>query len=286
MLIAQLSDLHICRAGETVFGGRDSAQSLARCVQTVNALRPQPDSVILTGDLVNTGHIDEYSRLKSMLALLDSRYYLMPGNHDERTTMRQVFAEHDYLGTQGPMQYSVTRAGWRILALDTVVPGAEGGALDEARMRWLEATLAEQPTLPSIIFMHHPAFPTGIVHMDDGCVHEPRFWALLARQPQVKGVSCGHIHRAIFSQHAGMPVCVAPSTAAHLGLQLDAAEQFGVTDEPVGFLLHHCLGDEVRTHCVWVAAPASPSALPLQRRKIQSSSDSTIETTILVATGK
>jgi 3',5'-cyclic-AMP phosphodiesterase len=252
MLIAQLSDLHICRASDTVFGGRDSAQSLARCVQAVNALRPRPDFVMLSGDLVNTGHIDEYMRLESILASLEARYYLMPGNHDERATLRSVFAGHGYLGRSGPIQYVIEHAGWRTVTLDTVVPGAEHGELDAPRLAWLEATLAQQPQQPTIVFMHHPAFATGIVDMDGGRVREPGFWPLLARHPQVKRVSCGHVHRAVFTQRGALPVCIAPSTAATLGLQLDAAVALQVTDEPVGFLLHNTVDQEVLTHCVWV----------------------------------
>jgi 3',5'-cyclic AMP phosphodiesterase CpdA len=252
MLIAQLSDLHICRTGEAVFGGRDSAASLERCIDAVNALQPSPDFAVLSGDLVNMGHFDEYMRLKSILERLTARYYLMPGNHDERSTLRRAFPEHRYLGESGPIQYVLDHAGWRVIALDTVVPECEHGELDAARLAWLARTLAEQPQRPSVVFMHHPAFATGIVEMDSGRVRAPGFWNLLARHAQVKRVSCGHVHRALFTLHEGVPVCIAPSTAATLSLQLDAQRALAVTSEPVGFLLHQAHADELRTHCVSV----------------------------------
>jgi Icc protein len=257
MLIAQLSDLHICRANDSVFGGVDSAQSLIQCVQAVNALRPQPDFVVLSGDLVNTGHPDEYIRLQSILKRLNARYYLMPGNHDDRAALRSAFDAHTYLGSDGPVQYVIEQAHWRVLALDTIVPGAEHGELDAPRLTWLETALMAHAQRPTIIFMHHPAYATGIVEMDGGRVHAPAFWSLLARHRQIKLVSCGHVHRAIFAQHETVPVCVAPSTAAHLSLQLDSSTRLGVTNEPVGFLLHHSVDEELRTHCVWV-----PTRLP------------------------
>jgi 3',5'-cyclic-AMP phosphodiesterase len=254
MLIAQLSDLHVCRAGDSVFGGHDSAASLARCIEALNALRPRPAFAMLSGDLVNTGHPEEYARLKSILTSLGTPYYLMPGNHDDRAALRSAFAEHAYLGTSGPMQYVLEHAPLRCIALDTLVPGAEHGELDAAQLAWLDATLADRPRQPSVVFMHHPAFATGIIEMDSGRVRQAEaFWSVLARHPQVKRVACGHVHRAIFTQHRGLPACIAPSTAAHLGLQLDPGVALQVTGEPVGFLLHALRGEDVVTHCVWVA---------------------------------
>jgi 3',5'-cyclic AMP phosphodiesterase CpdA len=180
----------------------------------------------------------------------------MPGNHDDRPALRRAFATHAYLGNEGPIQFVVEQAGWRLVALDTTVPGAEHGELDAQRLAWLDTTLMQHAQRPTLIFMHHPAFATGILEMDGGRVQAAAFWEVVARHRQIKLVSCGHVHRAIFAQHRSIPVCVAPSTAAHLSLQLDPAARLSVSNEPVGFLLHQSVENEVRTHCVWV--PAQP----------------------------
>jgi 3',5'-cyclic AMP phosphodiesterase CpdA len=169
--------------------------------------------------------------------------------------LRAAFPEHTYLGADGPIQYVVEHRALHCIALDTLVPGAEHGELDTQRLAWLEAALAARAQQPNMVFMHHPAFATGIIEMDSGCVRQAAsFWALLARHPQVKRVSCGHVHRAVFAQQQGLPACIAPSTAAQLGLQLDVHTELQVTDEPVGFLLHYTVSHDVLTHCVWVPA--------------------------------
>jgi 3',5'-cyclic-AMP phosphodiesterase len=254
MIIVQLTDSHICRPGETVFGGRDSAATLARCIEAVNALRPSPACVMLSGDLVNTGHSDEYMHLKPILARLTAPYYLMPGNHDERSALRAAFPSHRYLGAEGFIQYAVEQPGLRVLALDTVVPGAEGGALDDERLQWLDAALSQRSDAPCLILMHHPAFETGIARMDQGRVQNAAFWPLVARHAHVKRVACGHLHRTLHTTQHGVAACIAPSTAAQLGVQLEPGAALEVTGEPPGFLIHALAGGEIVTHCVSVPA--------------------------------
>ena len=75
---------------------------LARCVQEIRRLRPQPDLVIATGDLVDLGIAEEYAHLRQLLAPLPMPCYLIPGNHDERGALREAFPEHAYLRQWAP----------------------------------------------------------------------------------------------------------------------------------------------------------------------------------------
>ena len=59
MLIAQLSDPHLT-AGVL---GAEPAAGLHRALGRVLALRPRPDCVVITGDLVDHGRTDEYVTL-------------------------------------------------------------------------------------------------------------------------------------------------------------------------------------------------------------------------------
>src|SRR6266851_489246 len=97
MLIAQISDMHVKAEGELLYGRIDTAGFLERAVAHVNALDPRPDIVIATGDLVEGGKPEEYARLKRLLAPLAMPVHLIPGNHDARDALREVFADHAYL---------------------------------------------------------------------------------------------------------------------------------------------------------------------------------------------
>ena len=61
MLIAQISDTHI-RDHLGMFGELvDTSETLKKAVQLLNALDPQPDVVLVTGDLTDDGTKEQYS---------------------------------------------------------------------------------------------------------------------------------------------------------------------------------------------------------------------------------
>ena len=68
MLIAHISDLHIRRPGELAYRRVDTAAYLQRCIGHIVDQRPQPDIVVATGDLVDTGRPEEYGHLAKILA--------------------------------------------------------------------------------------------------------------------------------------------------------------------------------------------------------------------------
>jgi len=167
MLICQISDLHVRAPGELAYRRVDTAAFIRRCVSHILAERPLPDVVVVTGDLVDRGQPDEYRHLAALLGPLSMPFYLIPGNHDERSSLRNAFPGHRYLNTGGEfLHYVVSLGPLQLLGLDTVVPGEGGGLLCTDRLRWLEARLDELHGSPVVVLMHHPPFVTGISHMD------------------------------------------------------------------------------------------------------------------------
>ena len=84
MLIAQISDLHVAAEGSLVVGKVNSRAALADAVARLNALRPRPDLVVITGDLVNGPKPGEYEALAPLLKPLAIPWCAIPGNHDDR----------------------------------------------------------------------------------------------------------------------------------------------------------------------------------------------------------
>ncbi len=103
MLIAHLSDPHVRPDGVLYQGVVDSNAQFAAAIAHVNALDPRPDLVLLSGDLVDHGHADEYAMLARLLAPLDVPVLAIPGNHDEREAFRQAFAGQSWLPAYGPI---------------------------------------------------------------------------------------------------------------------------------------------------------------------------------------
>jgi 3',5'-cyclic AMP phosphodiesterase CpdA len=260
MLIAQISDTHVKPRGKLAMDRVDTAGHLARAVAHINSLRPAPDLVLVTGDLVDAGMAEEYAHLGDLLAPLAMPVYLIPGNHDLRDPLRQAFAGHRYLPAGDFVQYVVEVGPLRLIALDTLTPGAPHGELCDRRLDWLEARLGESDR-PTILFMHHPPFECGLKVFDDTRLNvgAERLAAIVRLHPNVERILCGHVHRPIQVRWAGTIASVAPSTAhqATLDLAPDAPLMFSM--DPPAVALHQWRpGTGLVTHLSYVGEYDGP----------------------------
>ncbi len=232
-LLAQISDLHV-RADD---GGAAVGQVQRALAQ---AKQYGVDAILLTGDLVNSEAADEYKALAQALADPPAPLYLMPGNHDDRACIRDLFPEHQYLPRAGVLSYVIERFPVRIVVVDQIVPGETHGLLTEGQAQWLDRTLAEQPTRPTLVALHHPPFPTHDLLFDTINLRDADLFAdVIARHRQVDRVICGHHHRVVIGQVAHAPVIVAPSTSWAYGLALHEGQEIAPhTREQPGWMLH------------------------------------------------
>jgi 3',5'-cyclic-AMP phosphodiesterase len=253
VVVAQFSDLHITRAGTRNRHGIDTAQGLARCIARLHAFETLPDLLIASGDLVDEGTEEEYQRLRDCFAELRIPLCLMPGNHDLRAPLRRVFADHDYLGCEGRIYYYRDVRGLRLIALDSVVEGQNGGELDDAQLAWLDKLLCGDPEQPALVLLHHPPVVTGFSRMDQiavGSESAARLGQIIARHPQVRAVLCGHVHRDVRTAWQGTLVSVCPSTAFQARLKLGPGAFEASPDESPAYQLHYWDGSSLATHTV------------------------------------
>lgn len=234
MIIAQITDLHLGRVLETPAGPLDPLDCLAKAVDHLKAMDPGPDLLLVTGDLSNSGAAEDYRALKDRLDDLQRPYFVIPGNHDRRDTLRQAFAAQGYFAAgQSFLHHVIEDYPLRLIGLDTLVPDAEGGEMCDRRLDWLAARLADAPGKPTLIYMHHPPFKTGIPLFDQiGCAGGEALGALVARHQQVQAVTCGHVHRAISLRWYGTVVYVTPSVFYQYPLELRDGETFQPVSEP------------------------------------------------------
>lgn len=245
MLIAQISDFHLKPEGLLAYAVADTATALKRAVEHINHLDPRPELVLITGDLVDEGAADSYVLLREILSRLIPLFVMVPGNHDDKEVLRKTFPEHDYLNhtveDEGEdfLCYALEDFPLRLIGLDTVTPGDHGGGFGPQRMAWLERTLAAVPERPTVVFMHHPPFASGIGHMDKEVFRGWReFHALLSRHRQVERVLCGHLHRPIFRRMGTTVVSSCPAIGMQLYLDLRSKAPSTFIMEPPSLMLH------------------------------------------------
>jgi 3',5'-cyclic AMP phosphodiesterase CpdA len=263
LLIAQITDLHIKRRGQLAYGVVDTAGALERCVAALNALRPRPAIVVVSGDLVDTGHPEEYEQLLHLLRPLELPLAVLPGNHDDRTSMRRAFPDQSYAAADGPLDTHLVIGGVDLFLLDSHVPGQPHGGLSESTLAWLEDGLAGEPRRPALLFLHHPPFVAGIWHMDrQNLMNAAALGEVVRRHRRVRMVAAGHVHRSVLTQFAGVPatICPAPNHAVDLDLGRLGEPSFRI--EPPGFHLHAWFDDDASgrlvTHLVGIGEFRGP----------------------------
>jgi 3',5'-cyclic AMP phosphodiesterase CpdA len=233
VLLAQLSDLHICEKWE----GVDPVAQVERVVAAIRALPNPLDGVLVTGDLTDDGSAEHYSRARELLERLEAPLYVLPGNHDDRGQLRKSF---ELPGTaEEPVTYTAEVGGLRLVICDSIVPGQDAGAYSQELLRWIDETLAEQPEVPTLLALHHPPLPTGVPEWDAINLTKADREAMaevVARHPQLRAIVGGHLHRTAAGTVGGCAVLSAPSACLQVRPNYEHDEVEFV--EPPGFALH------------------------------------------------
>ena len=260
MWIAQISDPHILPRGVPYQGVVDSHAALAAAIEQVNRLDPQPDLVLLTGDVVDDGTPAAYAVAREMLAALKAPLLVIPGNHDERAAFRVAFADQAGMPAEGPIHFVDDASGpVRVVAFDVTVPGMHHGAIDDASLLWLESALSSDPGRPTVIMMHQPPITCAVPYLDAyRCLDGDRLGELVSRYPAVERILCGHVHRQMMTRFAGTLLCTAPSTATAIALRPYETAECASSIEPPGFLLHHWRTGAMLTHSIPIGVFPGP----------------------------
>lgn len=257
MLIAQITDMHVVPDGELMGQVVPTNAMLAAAVARINALTPAVDAILATGDLTEGGTPESYAALRELLAAANAPVFLIPGNHDKPDAMRAAFPDHAYWGTGPFMYYTIEEWPLRLIGLDTRRDQHPGGEMSADRLAWLKDQLDAQPDRPTLIFMHHPPFRTGIWWMDAiGLRGADALEDLVRGYDNIEAVVCGHIHRPVTRRWGGTIATVAPSTAHQMMLDLEGESFLKSTKEPAALLLHQWGVDTgLVSHTVYADAP-------------------------------
>lgn len=246
MILVQISDTHLNKAGHRAYDRYDTAASLNRAIAMINAMVPQPDLVLHTGDVTFHETAELYDQFSQLMSRLKVPWYVISGNHDDREMLRSALGDCDWIPQDGVfLHYIVDTLPVRIICCDSTIPGAIEGEFCHDRLSWLAARLGEAPQQPTVIAMHHPPFATGMTGASrQGLVRGgPQLAALIRRHPQVIRLIAGHIHRPITTQFAGIVASTAPTTCYPFGLDMGPERILSMTGEPPAFAVHAWLDE-------------------------------------------
>ena len=214
MRIVHLSDTHLARDRP------ERAAALDACVAYIERLRPQPDAVVHTGDIAHNGHIEEYRTARTLLDRLSAPYFVLPGNRDDRRNLAIVFDDGRNIRKDMPfVQYAVEDFAVRLIVADSLNEGVSKGRLCPERFAHIRAMLEADTARPACLFLHHPPFEVAVGpyprHFEPWA-DAGALTAELQRHGHVRGIFCGHVHRAFDTAVAGVRASVVSCLAGDL----------------------------------------------------------------------
>lgn len=253
MTILQITDLHLYAQAGFVKYGVCPDETLAAVLGQVRAKYADCDRVILTGDLASDESREAYDRLCAMLDTWRPRCRLIPGNHDDRRLLRSVFALG--AGETEALTFAESLAGWRLIGLDTSLPGELFGRLDPEQLDWLARELSEHAEARTILFLHHPPIPVNSPCLDEiGLRDVGPFQRLIAAAPQVQAILCGHVHQEFVGRLGQATVYAAPAAFLQFKPGCTVLE---IDPLPPGYRVLRLDGPRISTYVERVAIAAS-----------------------------
>lgn len=220
VLLVQLSDSHLFAEHDGRLLGMDTADSLTQVVKRVLEEQPRIDLVLATGDISQDGSVESYRRFLDICSSIQAPSRWFPGNHDELAPMREVCAGSDRLD---PV---LDLGAWRIVLLDSTIPGAVPGQVSAEQLALLDEALQGARDRHVLVAFHHHPVSIGSQWMDRIGIRNPDdLFAVLDRHRQVRCLLWGHVHQEIDRLRGDVRLLASPSTCVQFA---PGSEDFGV----------------------------------------------------------
>lgn len=227
LLVVQLTDSHLFAEADGHLLGMDTADSLRRVVELVREEQPCIDLLLASGDLSQDGSLESYRRFAALIAPLDAPSRWFAGNHDESLVMQLACAGSPHL------QMITDLGNWRLITLDSSIPGTVFGELDEQQLEQLDLALAGAGERHVLLSFHHHPVSVGCSWLDPiGLRNADALFAVVDRYPNLRCILWGHVHQEIDTQRNGVRLLASPSTCVQFA---PGSEEFQVSSEAPGY---------------------------------------------------
>lgn len=206
--ILQITDLHVLpKSGDTMLGINTEYyfQETLKYAHTQNG---PFDLILLTGDLAQDPCPDSYQRICGELLGYQTRCMCLPGNHDDFSLMQRYLNQNTISCCK-----QIILNNWQIIGLNSQKPNSPIGELALDELSFLAKSLNARPDLPALIALHHHCLACGSGWLDTMQIQNSAdFLTLLQEFPQVKAVTCGHVHQEISAQINQIRLFTTPSS--------------------------------------------------------------------------
>ena len=261
--LIQLSDLHLVPPGKLTSKVLDTNAILEETINEI--LRKQDyfgqiEGLLVTGDISDDGSRDSYLSAYEKLIKLNVPILVIPGNHDLRKPMREVFNEHvEFSINSSQFDWVFKYEETVIIGLDTLVEGENFGFLEKTSIEFLSNQLSIHNGSDIILLIHHPPINTGIYFMDKiGLKNSSELSEYLKATSRPVRILCGHVHGVYHGLLGIHPVVSAPSVCSAFEFNRKKFAPVGFNRGPTGYAYL-----ETSSNGFWTAIPSSYGNGPL-----------------------
>lgn len=208
--IVQLTDCHLFAEPDTALRGIVTRPRFEAALKEVRTRIPDPELLVFTGDTAHDESLATYAAVRNALADWSDRVRIIPGNHDDRALLREIFPQA--VGTlTGRNTFHIACDDWQVIGLDSQLPGETAGLLGPDQLEWLNARLAAV-LLPALIFVHHPPIPVHSPWLDRiGLQDAADLQRIVELHSHVRLIVTGHVHQELAGSFAHATVLTTPA---------------------------------------------------------------------------
>ena len=222
----QITDSHI--DDDKLVMGVDSQANLGAIVSVIS--QQNYDALVISGDLAHNGTLESYQILQNILDPIETKIYVLPGNHDDLSNLSQVFNK-SYL-------CNFTIDCWEVITIDSVQAGKVSGRLSDKQLYSLSQEISSSSAKYIILCLHHPPVSMQSDWDDEKSLENPEeLFAVIDQYDNIKAVLWGHAHQHSEFNRNGVKLFSCPSTA----LQFNGSSSIGYN--------HYTLNDNGEIYC-------------------------------------
>lgn len=222
--LIQLTDQHLFGDPARALRGVPTLPALRATLTAARSELAACDAILATGDLVQDD-AGGYAHFRTEMGRLGRPVLCLPGNHDDVPAMYEALA-------QPPFQCGGTwdAGAWRVILLDSTIPGETAGCLAPRELALLEDALSAARDRHALVCLHHHPVPMHSRWLDGvGLGNGEEFLSLLAGFANVRAVVFGHVHQDYDELRQGVRLIGTPSTCSQFKPHSD---DFAVDERP------------------------------------------------------
>jgi len=222
----QISDSHI--DDDKLVMGVDSEANLSAIVSNIS--KHYYDALLISGDLTHNGTLESYQKLWKILNSIETKIYVLPGNHDDLSNLSQIFNESSLC--------NFIIGCWEVITINSTQVGKVSGRLNDEQLHSLSQQISSSSAKYIALCLHHPPVSMQSEWDDEMSLENPEdLFAVIDQFYNIKAIMWGHCHQCHEFNRNGVKLFSCPSTAL---------QYFG--QPGIGFN-HYTLNDDGEIYC-------------------------------------